>query len=172
MAWCELQLVLREADRSACEPGPKREEGIAKLKDEWARTMGEPELVSRVARLDDQLRGMQPSKPNDQGRHSMIDEYVKMREEREKLQARINQLRSDLVAKNKITPLQPEPPKPENVTPRTNVPVALVRQSYVDGVNDKRGTYKGRPLPEFVLVLTPDLAGAVAPLPMPAEAAK
>ena len=82
----------------------------------------------------------------------------------------VDQVRADLISKNKTISMGPDAPKAAKVEPRSNVPVSLVKRSYVDAVNAKPASFSG--LPEFVLVLEPDDKGGVSALPIPAGANK
>lgn len=147
-------------------------ERISTLQAEWFKTLGEPAIAERIWRIDKLLAQVHTSPADKQGRHSAVDEHVKLREERDKLQARIDQMRSDLIGKNKIVALGPDAPKPAKVEPRVDVPVTLVKREYVSAVNDKPADFKDGSLPEFVLVLEPDDTGAISPLPKPVGAKK
>ena len=171
IAKCRIELLVPES-KSACGEGSEIAKRIAALTAEWARTLGETAIVERIARIDGLLSSIQISTRNDQGRHSVVEENVKLREERDKLQVRVDQLRSDLISRNKIVALGPDIPKATKVEPRANVSVTLVKAAYVSAVNSKPAAFDSALLPEFVLVLEPDNSGAVAPLPTPKGAMK
>jgi len=158
--------------RSSCGEGAKIADKLAQLRADWSKTLGEPTIVDRIARIDSLLPIVQVSSRSDQGRHSMADEGIKLREERDKLQARVEQLRSDLIGKNRTVALGPDAPKTAPIEPRTNVSVTLAERTFVDAVNAKPADFKDADLPEFVLVLSPDDRGAVTPLPTPGGAKK
>ena len=166
IATCRVESLL-PGSKLVCGEGTKMDARIASATHEWSRTLGGTDLVERIARIDSLLA----TSPTDkQGRHSGVEEHVKLREERDRLRGRIDLLRSELIAKNKVVALGPVAPKAANVEPRTNVPVTLVKKAYVETVNAKPAEFKA--LPEFVLVLEPDDAAAVAPLPPPAGGSK
>ncbi|MBK7278263.1 MAG: hypothetical protein IPN37_18205 [Betaproteobacteria bacterium] len=166
IAQCAGEALL-PGSASACGQGPKIAERVAALKSDWARTLGESGLVERVARIDVLLSDVRTTPAAAPGRLGAVEEHVKLREERDRLQARIDQLRSDLIGKNKVVALAPAAPKASKVEPRPNVPVTLVKAAYVTAVNAKPADYKDAALPEFVLVLEPDNAAAVSALPTP-----
>ena len=171
IAKCRIELLVPES-KSGCGEGSEIAKRIAALTAEWARTLGETAIVERIARIDGLLSSIQISTRNDQGRRSVVEENVKLREERDKLQVRVDQVRSDLISRNKIVALGPDIPKATKVEPRTNVSVTLVKAAYVSAVNSKPAAFDSALLPEFVLVLEPDNSGAVAPLPTPKGATK
>lgn len=169
IAKCRLELLL-PGSKLVCGEGTSTNERIAAAKHEWWRTLDGAALVERLARIDSLLAQVQTSPTGKQGSHSAVEDHVKLREERDRLQGRIDLLRSELIAKNKVVGIGPVVPKAVNVEPRTKVPVTLVKKAYVDTVNAKPADFKA--LPEFVLVLEPDSAAVVAPLPPPAGGSK
>ena len=88
-------------------------------------------------------------------------EHVQLREERDKLQERVDRLRNELVAKNKVIDAEPEKKK---VDPRTGVRVMLVRPSFIEKVAANPGTVSD--LPEYVLVVKPVHEPTVLPDPV------
>lgn len=170
ISMCRVESLLREMAKPACS-----DERIAAAKLEWSKTLGETAVVERIARIDSLLAEVKTSPSDEPGRHSAVDEHVKLREERDRLQTRIDQMRNELIARNKVVGLAPaavaaDAPKPPKVEARAGVSVTLVKKGYVEAVNAKPADFKG--LPEFVLVLEPDERGAVAPLPMPVGGSK
>ena len=169
LAQCRIDSLLPNT-QSVCNEKKEIAGSTAALRDEWTKTLGETATVERIARIDTLLAAVRKSPPNALGRHGAVDEHVKLREERDKLQTRLDQLRTDLIGKNKIVALGPDAPKATKVDPRPNVPVTLVKRGYVDAVKANPASFKNAKLPEFVLVLEPDDSGAVAPLPTPTTA--
>lgn len=125
---------------------------IGRLEREWAATLGEPKLAQRIAELDAFLAQIRvvPAAPGSGPRYAAA-EHVQLREERDKLQERVDRLRNELVAKNKVIDAEPEKKK---VDPRTGVRVKLVRPSFIENVAANPGTASDD-LPEYVLVIKP-----------------
>ncbi len=134
---------------------------IAQLEGDWAATLGAPGLIQRIAELDRFLAQVRTtSGPAGTGTRFAAAEHVQMREERDKLQEKVDRLRADLVAKNKVVDAEPEKKK---VEPRTDIGVKLVKQSFVDAVAANPGKFED--LPEFVLVVSPIVVPPVESLP-------
>jgi hypothetical protein len=164
IAQCQSEALV-PGSTSVCGQGSKITERVVTLKTEWARTLGETEIVERVARIDGLLANVRALPTGDQGRHNAAEEHIRMREERDRLQARIDQLRVNLIGKNKIVALRPDAPKPEKLVARSKVPVQLVTKSFLTAAEKA----KPEDRPEFVLVLEPDDSGPITPLPKPVE---
>jgi len=164
LARCQVETLLKASTSPCSDPA------VAALKVEWSNTLGEATVVARLAKVDVQLAQVPQPAAAGRGRESAVDDHVKLREERDKLQARIDQVRADLISKNKTISMGPEAPKAAKVEPRSNVAVSLVKRSYVDAVNAKPASFSG--LPEFVLVLEPDDKGGVSAMPTPVGASK
>lgn len=130
---------------------------LVQLEREWASTLGEPKVALRIVELDKFLTEIRivPGGPGSGARYAAAD-HVQLREERDKLQDRLDKARNELVAKNKV--IDPEPDK-KKVEPRTDVAVRLVRQSFVDTVAANPGAVKD--LPDYVLVVEPIPSTAV-----------
>lgn len=130
---------------------------ISRLNEEWATTLGEPRLVQRVAELDMFLTRVRvvPSGGGQQARYAAA-EYVQLREERDKLQDRIDKIRSELLAKNKFVDAGPEKSK---IAARTDVSVPLVKSTFIETVEKNPGVYSD--LPEYVLVVVGPMEGPV-----------
>jgi hypothetical protein len=143
------------------EDAKSREARIAQLEGEWATTLGDPRLVERVAELDKFLAQVRvvPASAGNPPRYAAA-EYVQLRTERDTLQDRVDRLRNELVAKNKV--VDPEPEK-KKVDPRTDVRVRLVKPSFIKAVEDNPGVVAD--LPEFVLVIEPIAEPTVLPDP-------
>ncbi len=86
---------------------------------------------------------------------------MQLREERDRLQERVDRLRNELVAKNKVVDAEPDKKK---VEPRTDVRVRLVKPSFIEKVAANPGTMPD--LPEYVLVITPISEPTVLPDPV------
>lgn len=138
---------------------------LSNLQLQRALTLGEPELLDRLERIDALLAQVQTSEGERSARQGAVDEHIKLREERDRLQARIDQVRTDTLGKNRSVALAADAAKPDKVQPRAAVPVALVEKGYVEAVNAKPSAYKTAR--EFVLVLEPDNTGAITPIPSP-----
>lgn len=170
LSYLERRIAARKLDSllSLKEPKSERAEraarDIAALQSEWAATLGETATVQRVGRIDGFLSSIKDLSPD--SRRSGANEQVKLREERDKLQARIDQARADLLAKNKVVPLSREKPAPGKVEPRSNQPVTLVTRDYVTKANATPAAFGN--LPEFVIVIEPDRKGAIETHPEPA----
>lgn len=149
----ERQLKQRRLERllgDNSKPRPVDSE-IARLEGEWAETLGEPKLVQRIAELDTFLAQVRVVPANQgSGPRYAASEHVQLREERDKLQERVDRLRNELVAKNKVIDAEPEKKK---VEPRTDVRVKLVKPSFIEKVAANPGTVPD--LPEYVLVVSP-----------------
>ena len=130
---------------------------IADLEIDRVATLGESTLVSRIAALDDFLAQVRVTRAPGVGERFAADEHVKLREERDKLQARLDQTRTELIAKNKTVNAEAEKAKVET---RSNVAVKLVSKSFIDKVAlNPAGTFGE--LPPYVLLLTPTPEPAV-----------
>jgi hypothetical protein len=122
---------------------------ITRLESEWAATLGEPKLINRIDELDSFLSEVRvvPAGPGNSARYAAT-EFIQLREERDKLQERVDGLRTNVLSKNKLIDADPAKKK---VVPRTDVNVKLVRSSFIDAVADNPGAFTD--LPEFVLVV-------------------
>ena len=135
---------------------------IATLETDSALVLGEQLVFQRIATLDNFLTTIRMTQAPGSGQRVAAEEHVKLRGERDFLQSRIEQARSDLVAKNQTpaitTPKAKPPPK---VKPRSAIPVTVATQKSVDDINNAPS---GAPAegPEFLLVLTP-VVDAVTP---------
>jgi hypothetical protein len=136
------------------------------LEEEWAVILGEPKLVQRIAKIDTLLSQVStaPTGVGNAARNPAA-EHVQLREERDKLQERVDRLRSELVAKNKAVDAQPEKKK---VDGQTDVQVVLVKPSFIEAVAKSPGTFDK--LPPYVVVIRPMPEPAV--LANPPTAAK
>lgn len=165
LARCQVESVLGKAPSSACSASR-----VAALKLEWANTLGEAPIVTRLDKVDVLLAKVPPPAARRRDGESAVEDHIKLREERDKLQAHIDKARTDLLSKNKSVAMGAEAPKGAKVEARSNVAVTLVKKSYVDAVNASPANFKD--LPDFVLVLEPDDLGGVVALPTPAGATK
>lgn len=163
LQYVERQLAQLRLERlvESKEDAKAREARIAQLESEWATTLGDRKLVERVSELDKflaQVRVVAGSAGN--APRYAAAEYVQLRTERDTLQDRVDKLRNDLVAKNKV--VDPEPEK-KKVEPRTDVHVKLVKPSFITAVAANPGV--AADLPEFVLVIEPIAEPTVLPDP-------
>lgn len=165
LARCQVETVLAKSPGSPCSAT-----NVASLKSEWSNTLGESAVVARRDKVDALLATVPQASAAREGRDTAVADHIKLREERDKLQARIDSVRTDLLSKNKTIAMGAEAPKTAKVEARSNVAVTLVKKSYVDAVNANPTGFKG--LPDFVLVLEPDDKGGVVALPTPAGATK
>ncbi|ATE80472.1 hypothetical protein [Pseudomonas frederiksbergensis] len=138
------------------------ENSISQLEAEWAATLGEPKLIQRIAELDTFLAKVRvvPASSGSPARYAAT-ELVQLREERDKLQERVDSLRSNIIAKNKVIDANPEKTK---VEPRTDVSVKLVKPTFIEAVANNPGTVED--LPDFVIVLENNPEPAVRPDPI------
>ncbi len=130
----------------------------ADLEAEWAATLGEVPTMRRIERIDKFLLTSKDLDPGERTRRSSAAEQVGLREERDKLQAKVTQARTDLLGKNKVVALSLEKAEAAKVEPRANVPVVIASQVDVDAANKRKVTESD---PEFVLVLEPDTSPAI-----------
>jgi hypothetical protein len=152
LARCQVESILVRPGSFPCSPSD-----IAALRIEWGATLGESAIVARLAKVDRQLADVPAPAATARDKDSAVESYIKLREERDKLQARIDQVRTDLLGKNKTVAMGAEAAKAAKVEARSNVVVSLVKKSYVDKVNASPSSFSS--LPEFVLVLEPDDKG-------------
>lgn len=165
LARCQVEAFLAKSPNSPCSTA-----NVASLKAEWNNTLGELAVAARRDKVDALLAVVPPPAAAREGRDTAVADHIKLREERDKLQARIDLVRTDLLSKNKTIAMGAEAPKAAKVEARSNVAVTLVKKSYVDAVNANPAGFKG--LPDFVLVLEPDDKGGVLALPASVGAAK
>lgn len=165
LARCQVEAFFAKAPNSPCSAA-----NVTALKAELSNTLGEAAVAARLDKVDALLATVPQPSAAREGRDSAVAEHIKLREERDKLQARIDQVRTDLLGKNKTIAMGAEAPKAAKVEARSNVAVTLVKKSYVDTVNANPAGFKG--LPDFVLVLEPDDKGGVLASPTPVGATK
>lgn len=151
LQYLERQLNQKRLERLVAGRGSELDREIRLLEEEWAATLGEPKLVQRIAELDAFLAAVRlvPASGGSGPRYAAT-EHVQLREERDKLQERIDKLRAELLAKNRVVDAEPERKK---VNPQTDVRVRLVGPTFVSGVAQHPGMAKD--LPEYVLVVSP-----------------
>lgn len=148
-------LLLFHSQNSADSATLQRE--ISDLEMDRVATLGEPTIVSRIAVIDSFLAQIRTTRGVGAGERFAVDEHVKLREERDKLQARLDQTRTELLAKNKTVNADAEKPK---VEVQSNVQVKLVSESFIDKVaTNPAGTFGD--LPTYILVLKPNPEPAV-----------
>lgn len=120
---------------------------ISVLEDQRAESIGGRELLRRIQRIDLFLADVRKvSGPDRQSRYA-ADEHVKMRVERDFLQAQLDQFRlSTLSSADKSAAAK--------VAPRSDVQVRIVKRQLIDDVNAKTSVVFDN-LPEYALVLEP-----------------
>ena len=143
---------------------------IAALQADWAATLDVSDIVKRIAKIDVFLTEIRvTTNPGGAAVRFAADEHVRLREERDLLQTRLDQKHADLLAKNKVLALKTaeKPATPKKVVPRKDVPVKLVHRDFIDAAATIPAA-KLSEQPEFVLVLKPVREPTVLPMPSPA----
>lgn len=164
LQYLERQLKHKRLERLIAEKGAIKQldVDISQLEVEWAATLGEPKLVQRITELDGFLAQVRviPSNQGSGPRYAAA-EHVQLREERDKLQEKVDRLRNEMVAKNRTVDAEPEKKK---VEPRSDVAVKLVKPTFIEKVAANPGTIAN--LPEYVLVVQPISDPTVLPDPV------